>query len=217
MNAIIQIFIGSVLLSIVHASIPNHWLPLVAIGKVEKWNLKETLFVTFITGVSHTISTIVIGIIVGLIGYQLTETYHFVTHIVAPLVLIVLGLIYFYQDYRHSKIDIPHEHSHIDVNNLIQKKKTKRAIVTSLSLAMFFSPCIEVEIYYFTAARIGWLGIAIVSLTYFIVTISGMMLLVYFASKGIEKFKINFFEHREKLISGIILLIVGLLAFFIEY
>lgn len=217
MNAVIQIFIGSILLSLVHASIPNHWLPLVAIGKVEKWNLKETLSITFITGVSHTISTIIIGIIVGLIGYKLSESYHFLTHVIAPLVLIILGFIYFYQDYKHSKIKTEHEHSHINVDELVKKKKTKKAIVTSLSIAMFFSPCIEVEVYYFTAARIGWLGIAIVSLTYFFVTVFGMMILVYLASKGIEKFKINFFEHREKLISGIILIVVGLLAFFVEY
>lgn len=217
MNPILQVLIGSILLSLVHASIPNHWLPLVAIGRVEKWDLNETLLVTFITGIAHTISTIIIGIIVGIIGYQLSETYHFVTHIIAPLVLIILGLFYFYQDYQHSKIKTKHEHSHINVDDLVKKKKTKKAIVTSLSIAMFFSPCIEVEIYYFTAARIGWLGIAIVSITYFFITVLGMMILVYLATKGIEKFRISFFEHREKLISGIILLVVGLLALFIEY
>lgn len=217
MNAIIQIFLGSFLLSVVHASIPNHWLPLVAIGKVEKWNLRNTLFITAITGISHTISTIVIGLIVGFVGYKLSESFDFITHVLAPSVLIILGLFYFYQDYQHEKIKTSHEHSHIKVDEIIQRKKTKKAIVTTLSIAMFFSPCIEVEVYYFTAARTGWIGIAIVSITYFVVTVSGMMLLVYLASKGIEKFKITFFEHREKLISGIILVVVGLLAFFVEY
>lgn len=217
MSSIFQIILGSFLLSIVHASIPNHWLPLIAIGKVEKWNLKETLFVTFITGTSHTLSTIIIGIIVGFIGFQLNEIYKVFTHVAAPIILAILGIIYLYQDYRHSKIKTEHTHSHINIEEIVSKKKNKKAIITSLSIAMFFSPCFEVEVYYFTAARIGWLGIAIVSITYFIVTVLGMILLVYFASKGIEKFKINFFEHREKLISGIILLIVSMLAFFVEF
>lgn len=217
MNALIQIFFGSVLLSLVHASIPNHWLPLIAIGKVEKWNQKETLVITAITGIAHTISTIIIGIIVGLIGYKLSESYHFFTHVMAPVVLIVLGLIYLFQDYRHSKISEQHEHSHINVNDIVKKNRSKKAIVTSLSIAMFFSPCIEVEVYYFTAARIGWLGIITVSIVYFIVTILGMMLLVFLTLKGVDKFKITFFEHREKLISGIILILVGFLAFLIEF
>jgi len=51
-----QIFLGSLLLSVIHALIPNHWIPLIAISKAEKWTIKETLFATFITGFSHMIS-----------------------------------------------------------------------------------------------------------------------------------------------------------------
>lgn len=217
MDALIQIFLSSVLLSLVHAAIPNHWLPLVAIGRVEKWSERETLAVTAITGMAHTISTIIIGIVVGLIGYKLSESYHFVSHTIAPAVLVFLGVFYLYKDYAHSKIHQKHEHSHINVDELVRKNKTKRSIVASLSIAMFFSPCIEVEVYYFTAARIGWLGIVTVSLTYFFITILGMIILVHFATKGVQKLRLHFVEHREKLISGLILIIVGLLAFFIEY
>lgn len=217
MHAIVQILVGSILLSVVHASIPNHWLPLVAIGRVEKWSEKETLIVTAITGSAHTISTIIIGIIVGLIGYKLSETYFFISHTVAPAVLILLGVFYLVKDYQHSKIRHHHEHSHIDVAELVKKNKTKKSIVTSLSVAMFFSPCIEVEVYYFTAAKIGWLGIAIVSIIYFFVTIIGMMLLVKIGTEGIQRLRLNFVEHREKLISGIILIVVGLLALIVEY
>ncbi|MEJ5352589.1 MAG: hypothetical protein WHS65_13460 [Melioribacteraceae bacterium] len=42
MNALSQIFIGAFLLSIVHASTPNHWIQLVALSKAEKWNEKST-------------------------------------------------------------------------------------------------------------------------------------------------------------------------------
>jgi nickel/cobalt transporter (NicO) family protein len=217
MDAIIQIFLSSVLLSVVHAAIPNHWLPLVAIGRVEKWNERETLSVTAITGMAHTISTIIIGIVVGLIGYKLSESYHFISHTVAPTILVMLGVFYLYQDYSHSKIHHNHEHSHINVDEIVKKNKTKRSIVTTLSIAMFFSPCIEVEVYYFTAARLGWVGIIIVSATYFFITILGMMLLVKIATQGVQKLQLHFMEHREKLISGLILIIVGLLAIFVKY
>jgi len=60
-----QIISGSFLLSIVHAAIPNHWLPLVAVSKSEQWRLSETLTITAITGFAHTLSTIIIGLIIG--------------------------------------------------------------------------------------------------------------------------------------------------------
>ena len=217
MDALFQIFLGSLLLSLVHASIPSHWLPLIALGKAEKWTNKETLSITAITGASHTLSTIIIGIIVGFVGFRLSESYHFITKIIAPLILIFLGFIYFILEYRHSRIKTSHEHHHIHLDEIIEKRKSKKSIVFALSVAMFFSPCLEIEIYYFTASRFGWLGISIVSTVYFFVTVLGMIFLVNFASKGVQKLNWHFLEHHDKLISGIVLLLVGLLAFFVEY
>ena len=216
MNSYFQIFIGSFLLSLVHASIPSHWLPLIAISKTEKWTEKETLIVTAITGTSHIMSTLIIGIIVGFVGYKLSESYHMITKLAAPIVLILLGLIYFFLEYRHSLITTEHRHHHIDVDT-ITKNKSKRTIVATLSVAMFFSPCLELEVYYFTASHLGWIGIGIVSIVYFFVTVLGMMLLVYSGSKGVKKLQWHFLEHHDKFISGVILILVGLLAFFVEY
>ncbi len=215
MEPVIQIIISSFLLSIVHALIPSHWLPLLAISKAEKWNERETIYVTAITGIAHTSSTVIIGIIVGLIGYKLSESYHYITHFIAPIILISLGVVYLFLEYRHNKIKSEHHHHHINVDGII-KKNSKRSIILSLSAAMFFSPCLEIEVYYFTASKLGWIGIGIVSVVYFFVTIIGMVLLVYLASKGVTKLKWHFLEHHDKLISGLILIIVGLLAFFIE-
>lgn len=217
MSPYLQVFIGSFLLSIVHALIPSHWLPLVAIGKAEKWSSTETIWVAIITAVSHTLSTVVIGIIVGLIGYNLSETYHYITHYIAPVILVILGLIYLYLEYRHSKVKTEHHHYHVDVEGIVKQKKSKRSIVLTLSIAMFFSPCLEIEVYYFTASRLGWIGIGIVSTVYFFATVLGIVVLVYFASRGIQKLKWHFLEHHEKIISGIILILVGLFAFFVEF
>ncbi len=58
MTGLSQIIIGAFLLSIVHASIPNHLIPLVALSKLEKWNEKLTMGITAIAGFAHTLSTI---------------------------------------------------------------------------------------------------------------------------------------------------------------
>jgi len=203
-------------LSIIHASIPNHWLPLVAIGKAERWSRKETISVAAITGAAHTLSTIIIGIIVGLLGYQLSSSYEYITKIAAPVILVALGLIYIVLDFRKNKIH-NHHHHHLDAEELTKSKgKSKTAIIFTLVIGMFFSPCLEVEAYYFTASRLGWTGIAIVSSVYFFITVAGIMLLVYFGLKGIEKIKSHFMEHHEFLVSGIVLVLLGIIAFFIE-
>src|SRR5437867_4387085 len=115
----LQVFFASILLSIIHASIPNHWLPLITIGKTEKWTHSETMFGTAITGFAHTLSTVIIGIIVGVIGYKLSSSYGIISGIVAPAILVVLGIIYIILDLRgvehghtHFVFDESHQHQH---------------------------------------------------------------------------------------------------------
>jgi len=207
-----QILLGSLLLSIIHALIPNHWIPLIALSKTEKWSTRETLSATLITGFSHTISTIFIGIAVGFAGIELSENYGHLTKIAAPIILLVIGVIYLFMELKSTH----HHHHHFDIKDR-DKKKTKIAVITSLSIAMFLTPCIEIEAYYFQASTIGWLGILIVSSVYLSVTLFVMFTLVYLGMKGIKNIHSHFLEHHEKGITGIVLIILAIIAFFIEF
>lgn len=206
----VELIGGSILLSIIHAAIPNHWIPVVVIGKAEQWSRKEMIGVTAIASFAHTLSTILLGIVIGLIGYKLSDTYHIITDVVAPLVLVFMGLIYFSLSFRHT------EHEHLPAKEKL-RNKSKPTIITALALSMFFSPCLEIEAYYFTAGTHGKLAIWLLSAIYLIVTVAGSILLVTLASKNIEKFKWHFLEHHEKKITGIVLIALGLLSYFIKH
>lgn len=208
-----QIFLGSLVLGLIHPLFPNHWLPLIAISKAEKWSNRESIFATLITGFSHTLSTIFIGIIVGFVGIKLSENYSYITRVAAPLVLFFIGVIYVLLDLKST-----HHHHHFELNDTkLKNRKSKTAIIISLCIGMFLSPCIEIEAYYFQAATKGWLGILIVSLVYLIVTLTIMVGLVYLGLKGVNKLKSDFLEHHEKLITGMVLIFLGLLAYFVEF
>ena len=208
-----QIFLGSLILGLIHPLFPNHWLPLIAISKTEKWSNRETVFATLITGFSHTLSTIIIGIIVGFVGIKLSENYSYITKVAAPLVLVFIGIIYLLFDLKSK-----HHHHHFEINKAtLKNKKSKTAILITLCIGMFLSPCFEIEAYYFQAATKGWLGILIVSLVYLTMTLSVMVSLVYLGLKGINKLKSDSLEHHEKLITGIVLILLGLLAYFVEF
>jgi nickel/cobalt transporter (NicO) family protein len=211
MGGILQIIAGAFLLSIVHASIPNHWIPLVMLSKSEKWTEKFTMSVTTIAGFSHTLSTIIIGIIVGFLGYKLSGSYSFIVGVIAPSLLILLGLIYLALSIKANK----HHHSH-EFHIEDAKKKTTAALIITLAISMFFSPCLEIEAYFFVAGKLGWQGIITVSVIYTIITISGMILLVWLGMKGVRKIKSHFLEHNEKTITGILLVGLGIAGYFIR-
>src|SRR5277367_3448262 len=132
---------GSLLLSMLHAIIPSHWLPVLVIGRKENWSLAEILNVTTICGLCHVASTLLIGWGLALFGWELSQKFHSTTSIIAPLALIFIGLIFIYRHYKHKHFhlaDQPH-------------KNSKFRMIVSLSLAMFFSPCLEIEAYFLAA------------------------------------------------------------------
>jgi nickel/cobalt exporter len=206
---VFHIIIISAVLSVIHATIPNHWLPLVAIGKVEHWDKRTTLWATAISGFAHVASTILIGILVGWVGYKFSSSYHALSMVIAPAILVLFGVVYIFRYFfGHG----PHDHfSGAAVPNASFYK-----VVFSLSVAMFFSPCVELESYYFTAGALGWLGIIVVSGVYLIITVAAMVSYVALAIEGINRFNISFLEKNEKAIIGVVLILTGVVSYFIN-
>ncbi len=202
-----SIIAGSIILSLLHATIPNHWLPVIAIGRKENWTLGEVTKVTFISAVAHGLSTVIIGFLLGFVGSQMAESIEHFTHYIAPAILILLGVIFIYRHHNHK-------HFHLDEN--IEKKKSKKKIIVALVLAMFLSPCMEIEAYFLLAGtQAAWL-IWFIAALYLVITTAGMVLLVRFAYLGLLKLNWHTLEHNAGIVTGVTLVGTGILAFFIQ-
>ncbi|MBS1951997.1 MAG: hypothetical protein OJF59_001062 [Cytophagales bacterium] len=197
---------GSVLLSLLHAVIPNHWLPVLAVGKKEKWSLGEILEITALCALSHVFSTLLIGWGLVFFGWKFSQQFQSATRWLSPGILILIGLVFIYRHYRHK-------HFHV-AEQVHQSSKTK--MIASLSLAMFLSPCLEVEAY-FLAAGTSTISVAIIlSIVYSAVTILGMVAWIYFAYHGTSKFNWHRLEHNAGIITGVTIIASGVISFFIK-
>lgn len=202
-----SIIIGSLLISLLHAVIPNHWLPVLAIGRKEGWNLAETTRITFIAGFSHVVSTVIIGLLLGLIGNELTEHIEHFTRFIAPSVLILMGMYFIRQHYTHH-------HFHLETEPI--KKKSKSSIILALVIAMFLSPCMEIEAYFLLAGAKSWYVLAGVATMYSVITIAGMLIWIRVVYKGLLKLNWHKWEHNAGIITGLILIATGIVSFFIS-
>jgi putative Mn2+ efflux pump MntP len=203
-----SIIAGTVLLAMVHALIPNHWLPLVAVARAEGWKQKEVVSITFIAALAHVIGTVVLGLILGFIGKQLQEDYGNTIYIVSSLLLIVFGLIYF-------TVNLPHHH-HSEQKDLVAYKRSKNKWILIFIVMMFLSPCLEVESLFLSAGAYGMGLVSLMTVIYGAVSISGIMFLVTLGYKGVNLLPATFIEHNEKRISGMVLIIVGVVSFFLH-
>ena len=202
-----SIFVGCLLISLLHAVIPNHWLPVLAIGRKEGWSLAETSRITFIAGMAHVISTIIIGVLLAMIGSELTTHIEDFTKIIGPSILILIGLYFVRQHYTHH-------HFHLEKKPI--ETKSKGAVVGALVIAMFLSPCMEIEAYFLLAGGKGWYFLVMIAGLYTIITIAGMLVWIRIAYKGLLKLNWHKWEHNAGIITGLVLIITGIISFFIN-
>jgi nickel/cobalt exporter len=199
---------GTVLLAFVHALIPNHWLPLVAVARAEGWQQKEVNGITFLAALAHVLGTVALGFVLGTIGKELEESYGNIIYVASSVLLIVFGLIYY-------TVNLPHHH-HPSKEDVVKYKRSRRKWVLIFIVMMFLSPCLEVESLFLSAGAYGMGLVTLLSVIYAIVSISGILLLVNLGYRGVNLFSAHFIEHNEKRISGIVLILVGIISFFLH-
>lgn len=206
-----QLLVGSLVLSLVHAAIPSHWLPLVLVARTERWGVGETLGATALAGFAHTLSTLLIGVAVGLSGRGLAERHPELLHVGMPAVLALVGIVYLVAEWREKG---GHHHDH-GVSPDAVEGRSRPGMLMALAAAMFLSPCLEIEAYFFVAGAHGWRGIATVSLVYLVVTVVGMVVLVALGLAGLAKVDLHFVDHHEKGVVGVTMLVLAVLTFWL--
>lgn len=200
-----QVLTGTIVISVLHALIPSHWLPIIAIGRKEGWSMNAVMQVTFLSGFAHALSTILIGIFIGYIGIELSIHVEQFTKVIAPGLMIVLGLFFLWRHHIHL-------HFHLEMDRIQSKAK----IIAPLVIAMFLSPCFEIEAYFLMAGALGWLMILTTALLYLIISISGMLIWVSFVYSRLLKTNWHSLEHNAGIITGITLILTGAISFFIS-
>jgi hypothetical protein len=78
---------------------------------------------------------------------------------------------------------------------------------------MFFSPCLEIEAFFIAAGQLGWWALTLIAVTYGALTIIGMVVWMTFALHSIQKYNWHKIENNAGLITGIILIITGIIGF----
>ncbi len=200
-----SILLGSLLISVLHALIPNHWLPILAIGKKEKWSLAETMRVTFLSGFAHVVSTVLLGVLLAIFSIQLSQRIEKFSSFVAPVLLILLGIYFLIQHYRHH-------HFHIHPDPSTDKKK----IIFALIGMMFLSPCLEIEGFFVMSGKYGWQYLMLLSVLYALISLTGMLFWIQVAYRATLKYDWHKLEHNAGMITGLILVLTGILSLYIH-
>jgi len=197
-----QYIVATILLALIHGSIPNHWLPFIALSRAEKWSTKKLIMIISIGAIFHSLSTAILGFFISYFGYYISSISQ-LEKILPTFFMVFLGMIYLIIDHQ--------EH----YNDPLKKKSINPIFsVMLLYLGMFFSPCLEIEAIYFSVGRYGLTSFVLISLIYTIITLVSMLTFSYLAYKGLLKYFPKKLEKYEKRMIGLVLIILGIFSFY---
>jgi nickel/cobalt transporter (NicO) family protein len=103
-------------LGLVHTVIgPDHYLPFIVIGRARSWTLRKTLVVSFLAGLGHILSSVILGFVGIALGIAVSrlEGVESARGAIAAWLLIGFGLAYFLWGMRRAWRGKPHAHPHL--------------------------------------------------------------------------------------------------------
>ena len=97
---------------VLHTMVPDHWAPLVAIGRQRGWSRAETLRAALVAGAGHVASTLLIGILVWLAGAAAARHFGRLVDSLSSLALVGFGGWIMISAWRELRRSPTHAHAH---------------------------------------------------------------------------------------------------------
>jgi sulfite exporter TauE/SafE len=227
-NSIALLSATAISLGFIHTILgPDHYLPFIVLSEAKKWTIKKTMFITFLCGLGHVFSSVVLGLVgiaVGISLSKLISVESFRGNIAAWL-FIAFGLVYMIISIRnlyrkkkhtHSHYHIGgnkhiHEHAHIEGHSHVHETDVVKTTPWILFLIFIFGPCEPlIPIIMYPAAEHNIPGAVVVSLLFSVVTIATMMGIVLAFKLGFSKINLKPVEKYSNVIAGAMIFFSGI-------
>jgi nickel/cobalt transporter (NicO) family protein len=187
---------------------PDHYIPFIMMSKARKWSPFKTAWITFLCGLGHVFSSVLLGFIGIALGWALggLTACESIRGSVAAWLLISFGFVYFlwglrqaYKNRAHTHLHVHdggelHSHEHLHVKNHSHVHGDVKNITPWVLFTIFvFGPCEPlIPLLMYPAVESSMMGVAMVTLVFATVTISTMLALVM-----ISTYVTNFIPFRK--------------------
>jgi sulfite exporter TauE/SafE len=206
---------------------PDHYIPFIVMSKSGDWSMRKTAWLTFVCGLGHVLSSVVLGIVGIALGVAVTklEIVESFRGNMAAWALIAFGLLYFVWGLRRAYNNKPHkhfhthgdgvmhahEHTHTDSHKHVHVKSRNSMTPWILFTIFVFGPCEPlIPLLMYPAAKGSLMSLVLVTFVFGFVTIGMMMSIVILSSFGISFVPFSKMERYSHALAGLTLFLCGI-------
>ena len=96
---------------VLHTLVPDHWAPIVVLGRQQGWSVSRTARAAAIAGFGHVTTTLLLGVVLWGVGASLAVRYAHVVSVAAALALLGFGAWIAYGGWRELREHDGHTHA----------------------------------------------------------------------------------------------------------
>ena len=226
----VLLFLSSCSTAVIHALIPDHWLPFVLMSRARSWSERRTLILVAVTGAIHATVSLLLGGVLILVGSStargLAERLGASLEALAGALLIGFGLIYGF--WAHRREARAHGHAHGDHatagpeplhahGHLLSRFSRGYLSGGALVAIIGISPCVLLQPILFAAAAESAVAAVAAAAGFAFCTVGTMTGVALLATRGIQRLNPAFFTRYGDLVSGLVIAAIGLLVILEEF
>lgn len=207
---------------------PDHYLPFIVMSRSGHWSLRKTTLITFLCGMGHVLSSVLLGLIGVAIGIAVSklEALQLFRGNIAAWALTAFGLVYFVWGVRQALRNKPHQHfhshqsgndhqhthAHNNEHLHVHIKKENKSITPWILFTIFlFGPCEPlIPLLMYPAVKFSLWSLIFVTAIYGLVTIVTMMSIVLISAFGISFVPISRLERYAHALAGATIFLSGM-------
>lgn len=214
---------------------PDHYLPFVAMSRARGWSRTRTLGITFLCGVGHVASSVLLGVAGILLGHAVTSLVDVETTRagLAAWGMIGFGFLYMiwgiragwrgeHHHHGHAHADGSthahgHAHDHGDGHVHVHDATAPADITPWILFTVFvLGPCEPlIPLLMYPAATMGLAASAFVALVFSVITVSTMLVVVLAACEGVARIPLAGLERWTHALAGAAIGVSGLAVQFL--
>lgn len=226
----IDLLVAAAALALTHTVLgPDHTLPFIMLGQAQKWTSRRTLLVTFLCGIGHVMSSLLLGAVGLALGYGVAHVTkaETVRGDLAAWALVAFGSAYLVWGVRHAIRDrqgiVPHDHHghvHLHTHGRHEHEHARpdrsRTTFWALFVVFVLGPCEPlIPLFVLPASRGRWELAALTALVFSVITVATMVSLVAVGLAGVRRLPLAALERWSHALAGGVIAASGLAVIFL--
>lgn len=227
-DQILVLAINAASMGFIHTVLgPDHYLPFIVMSKARRWSVFKTGIITFICGLGHVGSSILVGVvgIAFVLGLSNVEGIEVIRGNIAAWAFIAFGFLYMIWGLMRAIKNKPHRHTHLHSGGVVHEhvhthseehdhihKSEKAVSLTPWVLFVIFvlGPCEPmIPLLMYPAAKHNVLGVITVSIIFAVTTLVTMLVIVLLLSYGLKTLPFGRLERYTHAIAGATIFLSG--------